>query len=60
MNLYHDLVKAVKTANPGIKGNEVTSEKLQNYLATRAKNKRLSKKYKKLYEDFIKIRNAFH
>ena len=71
--LYHHLVLAVKRTNPGIKVNELTSETLQNYLATMAKKsetlqnylaimarkKNLSKKYKKLYEDFIKIRDAF-
>ena len=59
LDLYRDLLKTVKRTNPGLKDYEVTSEKLQNYLATRAKNRKLSKKYKKLHEDFLKIRNAF-
>ena len=61
-DLYHNLVGLVKKTNPGIKGNELTSETLQNYLATRARNKYKvqTKKYKKLYENFIKIRNAYH
>ena len=57
-DLYHNLVGAVKKANPGIKEHELTSETLQSYLATRAKKK--YKKYKKLHEDFVKIRNANH
>ena len=71
--LYHDLKATVKKTNPGIKVNELTSETLQNYLATMAKKsetlpnywanmarkEKLSKKYKKLHEDFVKIRNAF-
>ena len=57
---YHHLVAKVKRTNPGIKDNEVTTETLQNYLATRAQNKKLSKKYKKLHEDFVKIRHAYY
>ena len=34
--LYNNLVVAVKKTNPGMKDNEVTSETLQSYLATRA------------------------
>ena len=57
--LYNNLVVAVKKTNPGMKDNEVTSETLQSYLATRAtRTRNYQKDIIRLCEDYVNIKNV--
>ena len=57
--LYNNLVIAVKKKNPGMKDNEVTSETLQSYLATRVtRTRNYQKDTKRLCDDYLIIKNA--
>ena len=57
--LYNNLVVAVKKTNPGMKDNEVTSEILQSYLASRVtRTRNYQKDTKRLCDDYLIIKNA--
>jgi len=57
IKLYGDLVTKVKTSNPGIEDDDISSEVLREYLDKRSQKPR--KDHSKLIEDYVSIKNSF-